>query len=292
MDSLGRYYTSNFISSLLINNLITKSPKKILDLGVGDASLSIAANARWAKAKYFATEIEKNKTSQIEKSLTFIKVINCDTLHPKASTRLKIKFGAIDIAICNPPYFRIKDKSIYDSLFNSIDCCNFLNLKKITSEIVFFAHNLKMLKRDGELGIIVSDSLITGKEFKIFRETILERFNVRRIIQLPDKVFNKTEARTHIVFISKAKSISETCELLNSSSEGKLTEKIVVRKCDLSIRMDYQFHKYKINITEKLKTLKDIGARINRGKFSFKELRETKLSYFHSTHFKDYNVKI
>ena len=275
MDALGRYYTNDIISTLLISNLKTSKPKRILDLGVGDASLTIAAYARWEKAKYFATEIEPKKANAIEKKLAFIKVLNCDTLQPNASTKLKVKFGSIDIAICNPPYARVENKERYHGLFKSVGCKDFNNLTRITSEIVFFAHNLKLLKYDGELGIIVSDSLITGKEFKIFRETIFEKFNVRRIIQLPDKVFNKTEARTHIIFISKSKSTNTTCELLNSTIQGELSEKIIVPNKLLIERMDFQFYKANIQIQKDAKTLKQIGGVIKRGKFSYKELRES-----------------
>ena len=292
MDALGRYYTTDIISTLLINNLETSKPKRILDLGVGDASLTIAAYARWEKAKYFATEIEPRKATAIEKKLAFIKVLNYDTLQPNASTKLKVKFGSIDIAICNPPYVRVDNKEKYNGLFKSVGCKNFSNLLRITSEIVFFAHNLKLLKHDGELGIIVSDSLITGKEFKIFRKTIFEKFNVRRIIQLPDNIFNKTEARTHIIFISKTKSSSKTCELLASNIQGELSEKIIVANNLLIDRMDYQFHSANIHAKAGTKTLKQIGAVIKRGKFSYKELRQSKLSFFHSVHFKENGVNI
>ena len=292
MDTLGRYYTADIISNLLISNLETNKPKRIVDLGVGDASLTIAAYSRWAKAKYFATEIEPKKAVAIEKKLAFIKVLNCDTLQPNASAKLKVKFGSIDIAICNPPYVRVKDKEKYNGLFKSVGCKNFSNLSRITSEIVFFAHNLKLLKNDGELGIIVSDSLITGKEFRIFRETIFEKFNVRRIIQLPDNVFNKTEARTHIIFISKSKSSNKTCELLASNIQGELSKKIIVANSVLIDRMDYQFHSANIHAKAETKTLKQIGAVIKRGKFSYKELRQSKLSFFHSVHFKENGVNI
>ena len=292
MDALGRYYTNDIISTLLVNNLKTSKPKRILDLGVGDASLTIAAYSRWEKAKYFATEFEPKKATEIGKKLSFVKVLNCDTLQPNASTKLKVKFGSIDIAICNPPYVRVENKEKYNRLFKSVDCKNFSNLKKVTSEIVFFAHNLKLLKHDGELGIIVSDSLITGKEFKIFRETIFEKFTVRRIIQLPDNVFNKTEARTHIVFISKTKSANKTCELLASNIQGELSEKLIVANNLLIDRMDYQFHSANIHAKTGTKTLKQIGAVIKRGKFSYKELRQSKLSFFHSVHFKENGVNI
>lgn len=292
MDSLGRYYTADVISTLLISNLETSKPKRILDLGVGDASLTIAAYARWDKAKYFATEIEAKKAIAIEKNLSFIKVLKCDTLQPNASTKLKIKFGSIDIAICNPPYVRVENKEKYNGLFKSVGCKNFSNLSRLTSEIVFFAHNLKLLKHNGELGIIVSDSLITGKEFKIFRETIFENFNVRRIIQLPDKVFNKTEARTHIIFISKTKSTNKTCELLSSTIQGELSKKILVSTNLLIDRMDYKFHNANIHPKVGTITLKQIGAVIKRGKFSYKELRDSKISFFHSVHFKETGINI
>ncbi len=292
MDALGRYYTSNIVSNLLINNLSTKSPKKILDLGIGNASLSIAAFAKWDKAEFYATEIEKNKVASIKKKLSFLKVYNYDTLKPNASARLKIKFGTIDIAICNPPYVKVEDKNKYASLFKSVGCKKFLGLKKITSEIVFFAHNLKLLKSNGELGIIVSDSLITGKDYKIFRETIFEKFTVRRIIQLPDNIFNKTEARTHIIFISKTKSISHSCQLFMSTIKGKLSKPINTSKENLIDRMDFQFHLATLKISNNLKTLNDIGATIKRGKFSYKELREKGNPFFHSIHFKENSLKI
>jgi tRNA1(Val) A37 N6-methylase TrmN6 len=292
MDALGRYYTADIISTLLINNLETSKPKRILDLGVGDASLTIAAYARWEKAKYFATEIEPRKATAIEKKLAFVKVLNCDTLQPNASAKLKVKFGSIDIAICNPPYVRVENKEKYNKLFKSVGCKSFSNLPRITSEIVFFAHNLKLLKHHGELGIIVSDSLITGKEFKIFRETIFEKFYVRRIIQLPDNVFTKTEARTHIIFISKTNSKNKTCELLTSNIQGELSKKLIVDNNLLIDRMDYQFHIANIHAKAGTKTLKQIGAVIKRGKFSYKELRQSKLSFFHSVHFKENGVNI
>ena len=292
MDLLGRYYTADAISNLLISNLQSKTPKKILDLGIGDASLTIAAHTKWGSAQFYATEIERNRAKRIEKKLSFIKVLNYDTLQPNLSSKLQIQYGSMDIAICNPPYIRVEDKNKYKSLFESIGCGKFNELKKITSEIVFFAHNLKLLKKSGELGIIVSDTLITGKEYKIFRETILENFSVRRIIQLPDNVFNKTEARTHIIFISKQKTQGLTCELFLSDSLGKLLKGIKVDEPNLSNRMDYLFYQNSNSSLVYNKTLKEIGATIKRGKFSYVDLRNGKLPYFHSVHFKDFDKKI
>lgn len=292
MDALGRFYTTDIFSNLLVSNLKTITPKKVLDLGVGDASLSKAAYARWANANYYATEIETHKVKKIERNLSFIKVYNYDSLRPNLSAKLKIKFGTIDVAICNPPYIKVEKPKKYFTLFKEASCNGFIDLKRITSEIVFFAHNLKLLKRNGELGIIVSDSLITGKDFTAFRETILNEFDVRRIIQLPDRIFNKTEARTHIIFLSKTKVKNKICELYSSDETGKLSKKISVGKEILKARMDYQFHFAIKNYGTTNKTLNQIGAIIKRGKYSHKELKESRLTYFHSTDYKNHNAKI
>ena len=292
MDTLGRYYTKDSISRLLINTLETEKPKKILDLGVGNASLSLAAYLKWANAKYYGTEIDSDSTELIEQELSFIKIIKCDTLHPKPSERLRIQIGEIDIAICNPPYVRINNKARYFKLFNSIGCGKFCSLKRITSEIVFLAHNLKLLKDTGELAIIVSDSLITGKEFQSFRETILQEFDVRRVIQLPDKIFNKTEARTHVLFISKTKSSNDFCEINISTDEGRLSPSIIVPKSKLNLRMDFQYHKGFNYNHLKLKTLNQIGAVIKRGFYTYKDLRQQNLPFFHTVSFKEFNRTI
>src|SRR5436305_1628272 len=121
MDTLGRYYTKDFVSDLLINNLLTIAPQRVLDLGIGDAS----------------------------------------------------------------------------------------------------------------------HTLVTGKEYKLFREVLMTNFNLSSIIQLPDKIFNKTEARTHILIISKKKPISDTCELYLANYEGILSDKIIATKNALIERMDY-----------------------------------------------------
>lgn len=161
-----------------------------------------------------------------------------------------------------------------------------LELKQLSSEIVFFAHNLAMLKPNGELGIIVSDSLITGKNFRLFRETILRKCDLKTVIQLPDKIFPNTEARTHILILGKSISTNKNCNLLLVDSNGKYNGKLLIEKSKLAERLDFQFWNYRIGEPNNLLRLKDIGARIQRGHFSSKELRESFYSFFHSTDFK------
>ena len=60
MDLLGRYYTEQKISELLVNQLDIEFPNHILDLGVGNGSLLNAAFLKWENAYYTAVDIEEN----------------------------------------------------------------------------------------------------------------------------------------------------------------------------------------------------------------------------------------
>lgn len=61
-----------------------------------------------------------------------------------------------------------------------------------------------MFLRDGrELGIILPDSVMTNHYYNDLRKDLLFNHNIKCIIQLPDNIFNKTEARTHILIIQK-----------------------------------------------------------------------------------------
>jgi type I restriction enzyme M protein len=282
MDLLGRFYTKSNISDLLVNSLSSKEPKKILDLGIGNASLTISAYNRWSKAEYFATEIEQSKVDELTHKLSFLKIFQYDNLRPCLEPELKNRLGTIDLAICNPPYVKIADVTIYKDLFHQAECEKFVDIPQINSEIIFFAQNIALLKVGGELGIIVSDSLLTGKNYKIFRQILLSKFDLKSIIQLPDKVFSKTEARTHIVILSKRNSTKNTVNLYGVDADGELTEKISCFKKNLIERMDHQFHKIDLSIYTNQQTLSELNSKISRGKYTHKRLKELGEPYIHS----------
>ncbi|HEY1062489.1 MAG TPA: N-6 DNA methylase [Daejeonella sp.] len=289
MDLLGRYYTNDIVSTLLINSLDTIIATSVLDLGIGNASLTKAAYERWNDAIFYATEIEENKVKHIEENLSFVRISQHNSLKSNVKQRLKINMGSIDVAVCNPPYLKIEKCSNYKKLFKDANIEECYKIRELTSEIIFFAHNMTFLKAKGELGIIVSDSLITGKEYRIFRETILTNFDIKTVIQLPDKIFPNTEARTHIIVLSKSTSDRKTCRLLLADFKGEYEKCLVVQKSKLVERMDFQFWEYQLIEKQNEVTLEALGGRVYRGRFSAIELRKGRHPYFHSTSFKNYS---
>ena len=287
MDVLGRYYTKEIVSAVLVNSLATVSPKRIVDLGIGEASLTKAAYQRWKRAEFYATEIEREKVRSIQSNLSYVNIKKYDSLKINVSAKLKVKLGSIDVAICNPPYLKIKERKKYKKLFAKAGMSGCMKLKQLSSEVVFFAHNITLLRNEGELGIIVSDTLITGKDYKLFRQLILKEFDIKKVIQLPDKIFKKTEARTHILLLNKVKSTSSTCTLVLANEKGAFLKSLEVSKESLIERMDFHFWNYSLKRKVRYTTLKQLGTEIKRGNYSYQVLREGRYPYVHSTSFSD-----
>jgi tRNA1(Val) A37 N6-methylase TrmN6 len=287
MDVLGRYYTANLFSSLLVSNITIERPNTILELGVGDGSLLKAAIDRWIGASFFATDIDSESVDNILTELPFVNIFHANSLSSKLSNKIKINVDSVDVAICNPPYLRLKSLKPYVNLFDSakLPLCSKMNF--VTSDVVFLAQNLTLLKRNGQLGIILPDSLISGKEFVNFRKTLLENHKVSKIIQLPEHIFPKTEALTHILFIEKGISTNSNVNIFEASPNGKCDNYLSVNSAKLVERMDFKYHSHilrslscRVTISQPLKTF---NAEIRRGSIENKLLKGMRISQLHTT---------
>jgi N-6 DNA Methylase len=288
MDKLGRYYTNLSVARLLISNLGVVNPQKIFDMGVGKAALTKAAKEMWGSAAFFGTDIEDKDLSLSKIIQSYLNYTRCNNLNPMSSAEILRTHGKMDLAICNPPYIKVKNKIEYSTLFRSIDCIDFSSIRIMSSEVVFFAQNISLLKSNGTLGIILSDSLISSKDYIFFRKVILERFEIIKIIQLPNRTFAKTEAKTHILILRKTRPVRRFVEIFEANTDGELMRKIDVLKSALINRMDFSYHSYNEDfaLDSRCMTLSDIGAKVKRGKFTHKDLKAMNLPFFHTTTFK------
>lgn len=285
MDYLGRYYTQELFSNLLVNQFSSESPSTIIDLGAGGGSLIKAASNRWQNADFYAVDIDKCSVSKINKELPFVKVVTADSLNKNINKKLELKVDSVDIAVCNPPYLKLGDKKNYSDLFEEADLNNCTSLKKVTSEIIFLAQNLRLLKKDGELGIILPDSLLTGHDFKILRQSIIAKHNIKGIIELPENIFPKTEARTHILLIEKGSISNHKTHLYISNKNGQCYDQIEVSTDLLGQRMDFSFHKWnqQQKQVKNIKTLNELGCEIKRGIQTHAALKIQNKSFIHTT---------
>lgn len=287
METRGQYFTAQSVSDMMVSMFHQDTPNRVIDLGVGHGSLLYAAYNRYNKADFYAADIDKKVISKISERLPFVNALHIDGLSKGLSKQMKLKIGSVDIAVCNPPYFRLEKTTELKDLFNKVGLKNSTKLIKFTSDIVFLAQNLQMLKKGGELGIILPDSAFTGHEFAGLREDLLTNHNIRGIIQLPDKIFKKTEARTHILLMEKCGSIQKRIPIYQSDFSGNIGEAVSISADDLLYRMDHSYYAWKeLNkYSDDIMTLGDLNVEIKRGHKTKKYLQKKDIPFFHTTSF-------
>ncbi|MCP4157149.1 MAG: N-6 DNA methylase [bacterium] len=294
MESLCRFYTSSIVSNLLVSKFRQHSPGRVLDMGVGGGSLLKAAYERWRNADFYAIDLDGNRILENSSSFSFAKFRHIDGLSPSLADKMNIKIGSIDVAVCNPPYYRIERTDDMKCVFEESGLSDSKYLKRITSDVVFLAQNLQMLKDGGELGIILPDGIFTGREFEPTRKDLLENHTILGVIQLPDNIFLKTEARTHILLLEKGVQRNADIPLYRSNTYGDLEEVIYITPEEALQRMDYSFYKWKTGQYRQgaFTSLEEIGAEIKRGRNTRKDLESLGINYFHTTALPDSVKKI
>lgn len=286
MNNLAQFYTQDSISRLLLSKILIRNPKKILELGVGGGSLFRAAKDKWKNSDIIGADIDGNNINTLKKEFPETKLYVINGLSSNLYSELKVELGSIDVAICNPPYIPIKKNDILGKIIEESSLGIISEYNNITSDLVFLAQNLLMLKNGGELGIIIPDGLLTCHNFKYFRENLINNYKVKGIIELPAKVFLKTEAKTHILIIKKNISSYKNVPIYLSDHEGQIISKIIVNKKNLYRRMDYKYHSWKSSNKKSGKTLAELGVEIFRGSLSKKDLLTKEQEFIHTSDLK------
>jgi type I restriction-modification system DNA methylase subunit len=282
-SDLGQYYTHENISKLLISKILVKNPKNILELGIGDGALFRVAKDKWKNSKIIGGDIDPENIKSLKNEFPNLNLFIINGLSSKLNDKLKIKLGSIDIGICNPPYLKIKKNISIKKIIESSKLGYMSDYRIVTSDLVFLAQNLLLIRRGGELGIILPDGLLTSHEFKSFRKNLIENYQIKGIIELPDKIFKKTEAKTHILVIKKIESRVKSVPLYISNFKGEIIDTIKVNKEKLIHRMDYSYNKWLNSNLKSGVSLKELNTYIFRGKFSKKDLVASNYSFIHTS---------
>lgn len=285
-NNLGQYYTKESISRLLVSQILMKNPKSIIELGFGDGSLVRIAQKKWKNSKIIGADIDPENLKNLKNEFPNLNLFLINGLSSKLSDNLKIKLGSVDIGICNPPYLKIKKNNAIKSIIESCNLGKINDYKTVTSDLVFLAQNLLLIRSGGELGIILPDGLLTSHHFRHFRKQLMDNYQVRGIIELPDKIFKKTEAKTHILVIKKSRISYKKIPIYLSNHKGEIIDKIIAKKSDLVYRMDFSYNRWLSQDESKGVSLEDLDAQVFRGKFSKKQLLLIKEDFIHTSDLK------
>ncbi|MCX7094654.1 MAG: N-6 DNA methylase [Methylobacter sp.] len=277
------------MSELLVAQIQHQQPERVLDLGAGHGALVKAAKNRWPQAAIHAIEPNGQGHSFLRMRFPEIYSQRLCGLDLQLGTQMGLEPEAIDVAVCNPPYLHFKNKQEYQSVFMAAGLPSCPKLQMLTTDVLFLAQNLRLLRKGGELGIIVPDGLLTNKCFQLLREDLLNHHQIFGIIQLPENVFSHTEARTHILLVRRNGVAVDKVPVHLANGNGQIISSVDVKAESLVERMDFQFWHWLFNKPDLAQgvSLASIGADIRRGQFPKKHYENLSLSFFHTSHFPD-----
>lgn len=145
-----------------------------------------------------------------------------------------------DIIATNPPFGKGRDLStgkdgkwdlnkdiveLYETYHRKLDLDKKGNQKfpkSMDMGALFLENSYKLLKDGGRMGIILSNSIASIKEWENIRRWIIERMRIVAIIDLPANTFGETGVATTIIIAYKPKEGQE--EILNENYEVFIKE--------------------------------------------------------------------
>lgn len=290
-DHLGRYYTNPEVGALLVRTMALKSPSTVLDLGAGDGALVGAASKVWKRARFLTVDIDEMAYCSRLPALrgASFQHVTGDALDPRLADRLGLRPGEACAALCNPPYIKPRWQSHFGELLEEVGLSGVVQrIGDMPADLLFIAQNLRFLREGGRLGLILPDGIIAGEKYALFRKHLLARHRVHTVIELPRMIFRGTEAKAHIVVVSKGPVPTETLTIRSLKSDGTLSDRLRVVRDLAAQRMDFSFLSTRIGLRESTgsnpgHSLMELVATVDRGRYSSATKSASKSPILHTS---------
>lgn len=291
VGTLNQFYTRSSVGQMLVDQLGDIEPTTVLDLGSGGGSLSAAAAARWPSAKFTTVDLDPANAEVVNAALIAVEHKHevCDVLTP-AVERLP-GFGAFDLAVCNPPFYRAAWQDSYSGILRDANMEAVARETELTGELLFLSQNLRALRDGGTLGLIAPDSLFSARRHAPLRRALLEQHLVEAVIQLPSNAFRDTDAFCMIAIIKKNAGPTKRVKLLQYVQKTGLSEAHIYEPDDGENRLDYDFQAHPHMSREGGVTLRQLGADIQRGSLNSVTVKLADYQTFHTTDYCDERLR-
>lgn len=293
-DCLGRYFTSERVGQLLIDSMQNVAPSLVLDLGTGDGALTAAASKQWLNAHFMTVDIDQAAQSKIfhlgaKERFTHT---TADALRHDLPNLLNLSLASTDAAVCNPPYLRPKWNDDFSSILRDAGLDDVMFSKKdVSTELLFIAQNLRFLKNGGVLGLILPDGIISGEKYFGLRKKLLDEHSVESIIELPRRVFRRTDAKTHILVLNKNGKSNDKLTLQRVDENCNYSRPLVISTVNAYERLDYSFH---ANFSHEKNgvQVKNIASKLVRGRTASSQRKSRPYPVFHTSDMKHGDLNI
>lgn len=283
--ALEQYFTRPEIGDLLVGQMTLTDAGHVVELGGGEGSLLAAARRRWQAARL--TSVDIDRTLRVaHQAISDHKHLVMNVLSPAFARSRRLDLIEFDAAVCNPPYQIADLADPYRALLRNVGLQAALPREGgMPADLVFLAHNLRLLRHGGQMGIIVPDGTVTGERSRPLREALLASHALHSVIELPSRAFPGTDAKTFILTLEKGGSSPNRIPLYCADKNATLSEPLYITSDEAACRMDHRFYAWQRSAaTPIVQTLGEFaGVEIVRGRWNATEARHAGLPILHST---------
>ncbi len=280
-----QFFTPQKYSQIMINQLKIEAPKKIIDLSMGEASLLLEGIERWPDSEYYGNDIDKKCCEKICLEYPKITCFNFDIFKRGTIQKIENFTGKIDLCIGNPPFHLIKQSKDIKAILKSYKLDKIYNSEKIPAEVIFILQCLNILSDNGTLSLILPDGFFVNNYLSAFRKFLINNYEIISIMELHNNIFEKTDAKTHILTLKKIKSSNAKIELLKHG----IFNRLYITSEQAILRMDYSFYENRKKYVKYLPISK-FNIKFMRGKPKYL-IKNIKSEYvLHTTNFSKGNI--
>ncbi|OLS50191.1 hypothetical protein BV379_19150 [Rhodovulum sulfidophilum] len=128
-----------------------------------------------------------------------------ETINEKAELRRLFLRSQFDVVITNPPFAKALDRStpeevrILDSYEIGRDRINLGGA--VRSVLLFLERYAQLLKPGGRMITIVDDGILSGDDYRWFRDKLRSWFLIKAVVSLPGDAFQRSNARVKTSYI-------------------------------------------------------------------------------------------
>jgi tRNA1(Val) A37 N6-methylase TrmN6 len=178
----------------LLAHVSRECPATVVDFAAGTGRLLMAAGARWADARLFASDIDLRTVASLRKRQPDWTVSRCDFLQSasreKAEVCRRLK-GSATLVLLNPP-FSSRGASRCEVNVDNLS----MNCSKAMAFVMTAIH---YLASDGELVAILPASVLNSDKDAAARSWLSRRFSFVVVEEQPAGAFESGRARTVVV---------------------------------------------------------------------------------------------
>ena len=301
-DSWGRYYTADWICKGLVSEMHTSPPKVILELGSGRGALATAASIKWRNAQVITVDMDHSAQSFLgalaKRKFIAHKHHVHDVLDDNLANQIGLTLGSVDLAVCNPPYVRPRWRASFGRILEDAGFSSSLkSMHDAGADLLFIAQNLRLLRKNGKLGLVLPDGLITAEKYAGVRRTLLKEHLVEQVLQLPRRVFAGTEAQTYLLVLAKNGGATDSVQLRQIYLDGSVSPSLLISSDLAQRRLDYAYHasnqdRHICREGKLLESIRDMSLGLTRGTVSSHQIPHFDWPIFHLGDFVSSNMVV